>query len=578
MCAMSFDRRKRDSDAGADGGSEIAPGKTARTDRLPVQRKGAGDATDDVAATAEAGVQGAGERLPFLDVIQSSFGRHDVRGIESHSDTAARGAAADIGASAYATGNDVAFARSPDLHTAAHEAAHVVQQRAGVQLKGGVGAAGDAYEQHADEVADLVVQGQSAETALDRHAPSGGPSTATRGVQRSPDDEANAPGRKGVKPADRRQVITFLMGSGDAFYNEATGYWSQSGKTDILVKNTRTFSDIMAYLAANPASNGKPWAEINIVVHAHEDGGMSMKLDADSKTNVTQAELQAKVDAKQVKAIDDAIVDHETNVNVHGCALGRNTAMLQTISQAMGGADKEAPTVYGTKDLQGYAHAGSNYEEFLAEYWTVGFPSKKPITGKALIAEFKTQHAGVQGVDWDKEVPKAVERHSSYDGVVDITHTVIPAKTDKAGHQALLKLFGKDKEWDSWSVLEQTTKVTGTKEKTSFKYEYKKGDENGTQTFEIESDTLPRTEAEQDAYVKAEIGAAEFDKYSWTYAVNDPKGTPGTNVTATFKYTGARTFMRVQKDLLDAKNARIDPSRTDATHYANYAPPQPVTP
>ena len=76
-----------------------------------------------------------------------------------------------MGAQAFATGNHVAFAGTPDLHTAAHEAAHVVQQRGGVHLKGGVGEAGDTYEQHADAVADKVVRGESAE-ALPRRAAS----------------------------------------------------------------------------------------------------------------------------------------------------------------------------------------------------------------------------------------------------------------------------------------------------------------------------------------------------------------------------------------------------------------------
>jgi uncharacterized protein GlcG (DUF336 family) len=57
-----------------------------------------------------------------------------------------------------------------DLHTAAHEAAHVVQQRGGVQLRGGVGISGDVYERHADE----VVAGGSAESLLDRLAPGPG--------------------------------------------------------------------------------------------------------------------------------------------------------------------------------------------------------------------------------------------------------------------------------------------------------------------------------------------------------------------------------------------------------------------
>jgi hypothetical protein len=75
-----------------------------------------------------------------------------------------------MGAQAYATGDQVAFAESPSLHTAAHEAAHVVQQRAGVHLKGGVGETGDPYEAHADQVADAVVRGESAAGLLDQHA------------------------------------------------------------------------------------------------------------------------------------------------------------------------------------------------------------------------------------------------------------------------------------------------------------------------------------------------------------------------------------------------------------------------
>src|SRR5262249_14125453 len=133
---------------------------------------------------AAAGVAGPGSALPHLDQIQQSFGRHDVSGVNAHSDSAATAAAASMGAEAYATGDHVAFAsNAPDLHTAAHEAAHVVQQRAGVQLKGGVGEVGDAYENHANAVADAVVQGKSAESLLSQMAPTGG-SSAGSGVQR----------------------------------------------------------------------------------------------------------------------------------------------------------------------------------------------------------------------------------------------------------------------------------------------------------------------------------------------------------------------------------------------------------
>src|SRR5262245_56015461 len=137
-------------------------------------------------AAAE-GVAGTGGQLPHLGAIQESFGKHDVSGVKAHTGSAAAAATERMGAEAYATNasgqGDVAFSSSsPTLHTAAHEAAHVVQQRGGVQLKGGVGEAGDTYEQHADAVADAVVRGESAEALLDPHA---GGATSSEPVQRS---------------------------------------------------------------------------------------------------------------------------------------------------------------------------------------------------------------------------------------------------------------------------------------------------------------------------------------------------------------------------------------------------------
>jgi hypothetical protein len=71
-----------------------------------------------------------------------------------------------LNAEAYASGSRIAFGKAPDLHTAAHETAHIIQQRGGVQLSNGIGKAGDAHERHADSVAERVVRGESAESLL----------------------------------------------------------------------------------------------------------------------------------------------------------------------------------------------------------------------------------------------------------------------------------------------------------------------------------------------------------------------------------------------------------------------------
>jgi hypothetical protein len=134
----------------------------------------------DIHSAAEDGLRGSRGSLPFASQIQQSFGRHDVSSVAAHVDGAAKKANSSMGSLAYATGNSIAFGQSPDLHTAAHEAAHIVQQRAGVHLSGGVGQSGDRYERHADAVAARVVQGRSAEDLLDEYAPT---SSGSSGVQ-----------------------------------------------------------------------------------------------------------------------------------------------------------------------------------------------------------------------------------------------------------------------------------------------------------------------------------------------------------------------------------------------------------
>ena len=154
----------------------------------PIQRKASGPAAEadpaHVAQAAQRGI-GAGSPLPHMDRIQRAFGDHDISGIRAHTGDNANNAAQSIGARAYTTGDNVVLgAGGGDLHTVAHEAAHVVQQREGVHLKAGLdGGSSDPYEQHADAVADAVVAGKSAAPLLDQVK--GGRGADTAAVQRA---------------------------------------------------------------------------------------------------------------------------------------------------------------------------------------------------------------------------------------------------------------------------------------------------------------------------------------------------------------------------------------------------------
>jgi hypothetical protein len=166
--------------------------------RAPVQlstdtHTGLDDA--QVQAVAAHGTAGPGGSLPHLDAIQRSFGPHDVSGVTAHVGGAAADASAALGAHAYATGDRVAFAEAPSLALAAHEAAHIVQQRAGVHLSAACGQAGDEYEQHADAVAARVVAGESAADLLGSVGGAGVQRAAIQRRERR--DPTDAPDYKG---------------------------------------------------------------------------------------------------------------------------------------------------------------------------------------------------------------------------------------------------------------------------------------------------------------------------------------------------------------------------------------------
>jgi hypothetical protein len=169
--SMNLAARPRTSDVSPPGrGSARTPidALDGTSSSLTRSEAGLSDPLQDdwVHGLAASAVDSASAPLPRHQRIQEAFGRFDI----SHVRTASGGRAADaveaLGADGLTLGDRVALGPSADLRTAAHEAAHVVQQAAGVHLSTGVGQDGDRYERHADAVADRVVRGESAEDLL----------------------------------------------------------------------------------------------------------------------------------------------------------------------------------------------------------------------------------------------------------------------------------------------------------------------------------------------------------------------------------------------------------------------------
>lgn len=109
--------------------------------------------------------RGTYEPLPHRANIERSFGR-DLSGVKAHVGSSAGHVARELGTNAFTMGEHVTFREKPDLRLAAHEAAHIIQQRSGLVLAEGVGRAGDAHERKANAIAARVVAGRSAADLL----------------------------------------------------------------------------------------------------------------------------------------------------------------------------------------------------------------------------------------------------------------------------------------------------------------------------------------------------------------------------------------------------------------------------
>lgn len=134
----------------------------------------------DPSDVARRGLASAADPLPFQARIQDAFGpQHDLSSVRVSSGSGSVEANRALGSNAFTMRESIAFAGPPDLWTAAHEATHVVQQRAGLLPAGTIVPASGPLEQAADAVAHRVTAGLSAAPLL----PSAGAGSGVTALQ-----------------------------------------------------------------------------------------------------------------------------------------------------------------------------------------------------------------------------------------------------------------------------------------------------------------------------------------------------------------------------------------------------------
>ncbi len=175
-----------------------------------------------------------------------------------------------------------------------------------------------------------------------------------------------------------RHNITFILGEdtddNNPYYKSAENYYRYhpEAKTEWLITHLRSLREVRNYLEKH--AKGK-WGAINLIVHSNEWTGMGVKVTPDGKRASVES-IQEAIEVGHFPPLSEKIVDRDTELLIHACALGKNEPLLEAISLAFGGEIAGSPTVRSSKLFIHYNSPNGNpknTERYLSNFWYAYF-------------------------------------------------------------------------------------------------------------------------------------------------------------------------------------------------------------
>ncbi len=227
-----------------------------------------------------------------------------------------------------------------------------------------------------------------------------------------------------------RSSITFIMGSGDAFYDSAVAYFTLNPNTRVFPfavpaqQNIQSLNDIRRFLDTNRISN-LPWGEVNIVVHANPSGFIVAKLMTGDLPNTRSDDLPG-ASARGFTALADDRLDVRSEIYVRGCEIGENNLYLERLARAFAastGTDRAMPTVRAPKIVQWYSQITTPVapnvpprldiaEQSLVQKWAVAQKMSIAYNEATVAALFQAKYAAsYPDIPWHDGLARTVARY-----------------------------------------------------------------------------------------------------------------------------------------------------------------------
>ena len=218
----------------------------------------------------------------------------------------------------------------------------------------------------------------------------------------TPETPLPRPLSKGEGPGERENTITFILGEDEgtnAYYARATEYFRYHPEEagEYLITDLRSLAEVHDYLRDHRSAAG-PWRTVNLVAHGNQWTGLATPLHPGQTTRTGSADLAAWTPARPLPRTH---VDAATEVVVHGCSVGRDSALLLQLSRVFAARGGRFPAVAASENFTLFREGDYGMERHYAEFYFRATPLGKYPRREVMANRFARRHPD-KPIDWDE--------------------------------------------------------------------------------------------------------------------------------------------------------------------------------
>lgn len=280
------------------------------------------------------------------------------------------------------------------------------------------------------------------------------------------------------EPADTvpRTSITFILGKDQShnnqYYTLANHYYRlhPEDKTDIVIDNLTSVKEVCNYLRKHPSKNSRPYGLINLVSHGNEFLDLSTLIyPYGPRTSVKT--LQNAIRDSILIPLDTTVLDGNSLIFLHGCAVGNNPDLLNNLAIAFG-AEQNGVRVKASRLFEYYAYLSKNknpqsIRHYYARTWYAFYhPDSMP--NNLMFAEQFEERYPNDSTDWLEGIHR---RFQSNPGNIYHYSFIVPAVwEDIYEDESLIPSVNTGKKRQAW--IDSNQSFQDMLNKTGIPYKY----------------------------------------------------------------------------------------------------------